>query len=324
MAVYLKALDPLIRIVAVEPDDAACLTAALAEDCPVPLQQLGLFVDGCAVRQIGSQTFPLLREFVDEVIRVDADQVCAAIRDVFEDTRSIVEPAGALALVGMKAWAIGHDVAGMTLAAVLSGANMNFDRLGHVTERAEIGEQHEALFGVTIPERPGSFLSFCECIGRRAITEFNYRRHDASVAQVYVGIKLSGGSAERIAIRQALQQADYACADYTENEVARLHVRHLVGGPAMGLGRERLFRFEFPERPGALLQFLQTLGTRWNISLFHYRNHGAAFGRVLAGFEVQPQDDAQFESELARLGFWNFEESSNPALQQFVRTRSDF
>jgi threonine dehydratase len=201
---------------------------------------------------------------------------------------------------------------------------MNFDRLGHIAERAAIGEQHEALFGVTIPERPGSFLDFCRRIGRRSITEFNYRWHASRAAQVYVGVQLKGGNAERLAIRQALEVDGYECADYTENEVARLHVRHLVGGPAPELGRERLFRFEFPERPGALLQFLQTLGTRWNISLFHYRNHGAAFGRVLAGFEVQPQDDAQFESELARLGFWNFEESSNPAWEQFVRTRSDF
>jgi threonine dehydratase len=219
----------------------------------------------------------------------------------------------------MKLWAAGHEVGGATLAAVLSGANMNFDRLGHVAERAGIGEQHEALFGVTIPEHAGSFLDFCRCIGRRAVTEFNYRWHGSQAAQVYVGVQLKGGNAERVAIRQALTQAGYECADYTENEVARLHVRHLVGGPAAGLGRERLFRFEFPERPGALLQFLETLGTRWNISLFHYRCHGAAFGRVLAGFELAPGDDAAFEQDLRRLGFWFCEESANPALRQFVR-----
>jgi threonine dehydratase len=318
MAVYLKALDPTIRVVAVEPDDAACLAAALAVDAPVSLEQIGLFVDGCAVREIGTRPFALLREFVDEVVTVDADQVCAAIRDVFEETRSIVEPAGALAVAGMKRWAIGQSREGLTLAAVLSGANMNFDRLGHVAERAAIGEQHEALFGVTIPERPGSFLAFCRSLGRRAITEFNYRWHGTHGAQVYVGVQLKGGNAERIAIRQALERDGHACTDYTENEVARLHVRHLVGGPAPALGRERLFRFEFPERPGALLQFLETLGTRWNISLFHYRNHGAANGRVLAGFEVAHADDACFEADLARLGFWHCEETANPALRQFV------
>jgi threonine dehydratase len=318
MAVYIKALDPSIRVVAVEPVDAACLQAALAAGRPQRLEQIGLFVDGCAVREIGAQTFPLLRAFVDEVVTVDADQVCAAIRDVFEDTRSIVEPAGALAVAGMKRWCTENGADGRRLVAVLSGANINFDRLGHVAERAGIGEQHEALFGVTIPERPGSFLDFCRCIGRRAVTEFNYRYHSPQAAQVYVGIQLKGGNAERLALRQALQEAGLAATDYSDNDVARLHVRHLVGGPASGLGRERLFRFEFPERPGALLQFLETLGTRWNITLFHYRNHGAAYGRVLAGFDVAADEDGAFEAELARLGFWCCEETANPALRQFV------
>jgi threonine dehydratase len=323
MAVYIKAIDPGIRVVAVEPADAACLQAALAAGRPVPLAEVGLFVDGCAVREIGRRSFPLLAACVDEVLTVDADQVCAAIRDVFEDTRSIVEPAGALALAGLKRWAgeRGGD-GGLTLAAVLSGANMNFDRLGHVAERAAIGEQHEALFGVTIPERRGSFLAFCRRIGARAVTEFNYRVRTAAdgspqPAQVYVGIALKGGSAERLALRHALQQAGHAVADYTDDEVARQHVRHLVGGRHGGT-RERLFRFEFPERPGALLQFLETLGTRWNISLFHYRNHGAASGRVLAGFDIEAPEDGAFERDLARLGFWHREETGNPALQQFL------
>ncbi len=323
MAVYLKALDPSIRVIAVEPDDAACLAAALEAGRPVRLDDLGLFVDGCAVRQVGDAPFELLREYVDEVVTVTVDQVCAAIRDVFEDTRSIVEPAGALAVAGMKRWTAENDAAGMTLAAVLSGANMNFDRLGHVADRAAVGEQHEALLGVTIPERPGTFLAFCRCLGRRAITEFNYRWHGLAAAQVYVGLRLQGGNDERLAIRQALEQDGYVCADYSGDEVARLHVRHLVGGPAPGLGRERLFRFEFPERPGALLHFLETLGTRWNISLFHYRNHGAAFGRVLAGFEIDAVDDAAFERDLARLlDFQPREETANPALSQFVAARS--
>jgi threonine dehydratase len=320
MAVYLKTLDPSIRVIAVEPDDAACLAAARRVGEPTRLEQIGLFVDGCAVRQIGARPFALLRELVDEVVTVDADAVCAAIRDVFEDTRSIVEPAGALAVAGMKRWATENGAAGKTLAAVLSGANMNFDRLAHVTERAGIGEQHEAIFGVTIPERAGSFLAFCRSIGRRAVTEFNYRWHGGEAAQVYLGVQLKGGNAERLAIRQTLEQSGYGCLDYTEDEVARLHVRHLVGGAAPGLGRERLFRFEFPERPGALLQFLETLGTHWNITLFHYRNHGAAYGRVLAGFEVAEEQDAAFEADLERLGFWRREESANPALRQFLRS----
>ncbi|MCL5776286.1 threonine ammonia-lyase, biosynthetic [Limibaculum sp. FT325] len=317
MAVYLKALDPAIRIIAVEPEDAACLAAAMAAGRPVPLDQVGLFVDGCAVRQVGDITFALMRERIDEVVTVGVDQVCAAIRDVFEDTRSIVEPAGALALAGMKRWVARTGATGQELVAVLSGANMNFDRLGHITERAEIGGEHEALFGVTIPEETGSFLRFCRTIGRRPVTEFNYRFRAAHLAEVYVGIQL-GAPGERAAIREALSAAGYAVADYTQNEVARLHVRHMVGGPAAGLGRERLFRFEFPERPGALLQFLETLGTRWNITLFHYRNRAAAYGRVLAGFAVPLNDDAAFEADLARLGFWSSEETDNPALRQFL------
>ncbi|MBD8527253.1 threonine ammonia-lyase, biosynthetic [Pseudomarimonas arenosa] len=318
MAVYLKSLDPSIRVIAVEPNDAACLDAAIRAGAPVRLEQIGLFVDGCAVRQIGRLPFELLRDRVDEVVTVDSDQVCAAIRDVFEDTRSIVEPAGALALAGMKRWITENAAEGRELAVVLSGANMNFDRLGHVTERAEIGEQHEALFGVTIPERAGAFLDFCRRIGRRAVTEFNYRYQRADQAQVYVGIKLKGGAAERMAIRQTLESAGYHTADYTENEVARLHVRHLVGGPGAVGVRERCFRFEFPERPGALLHFLETLGSEHNISLFHYRNHGAAYGRVLAAFQVSPDSDVRFEAALSRLGFWYREETDNPALQQFL------
>ncbi|MCB1553439.1 MAG: threonine ammonia-lyase, biosynthetic [Xanthomonadales bacterium] len=320
MAAYLKALDPSIRVIAIEPVDAACLDAALKHGGPCRLDEIGLFVDGCAVRQIGDLPYAVLRDRVDAVVTVDADQVCAAIRDVFEETRSIVEPAGALAVAGMKRWVTEQACRDQELVAVLSGANMNFDRLAHVAERADVGEAHEALFGVTIPEQPGSFLSFCRTLGRRAISEFNYRYHAGETAQVYVGVQLKGGSAERVAIRQALIDAGYATADYTENEVARLHVRHLVGGPARGLLHERLLRFEFPERPGALLQFLETLGDRWNITLFHYRSHGAAFGRVLAGFSVDPEQATAFAGDLERLGFWFHDESANPALAQFVGT----
>ncbi len=318
VAVYLKALVPGVRIIGVEPADAASLEAALKAGMPVPLQHVGLFVDGCAVKEIGALTFDLLRDRVDEVVTVDVDQVCAAIRDVFGETRSIVEPAGALALAGLKRWVEQTGSVDKDLITVLSGANMNFDRLAHVNERAEIGEQHEALFGVTIPEQSGSFLSFCRTIGRRAVTEFNYRVRGGQAAQVFVGIQLSRGAKERAEIGQALQEAGYAVVDYTQNEVARLHVRHLVGGIGIEGQRERFFRFEFPERPGALLHFLETLGTRWNITLFHYRNRGAAYGRVLAGFGVQPGQERDLQADLDRLGFWFSDETENGALNQFL------
>jgi len=318
MAAYIKALRPQIRVVAVEPDDAACLAAALRAGRPVPLDEVGLFVDGCAVRQIGEATFRVLKDRVDEVVTVDADQVCAAIRDVFEDTRALAEPAGALAIAGMKRWAEDNDARGATLVAILSGANIGFERLSYVAERAEIGDRHEALFGVTIPERPGSFLAFARLLGRRAITEFNYRYRDDQKAQVYVGIRLKQ-AAERAALLATLAQAGFAATDYTENETARQHVRHLIGGDCPE--RERLLRFEFPERPGALLHFLETLGGRYNISLFHYRSHGAAYGRVLAGFEVPQSADAAFAADLAKLGYWYQEETGNPALRQFLGMR---
>lgn len=315
MAVYLKTLHPGIRVVAVEPDDAACLAAALTAGRPVALPQVGLFVDGCAVREIGTRTFALLREHVDEVVTVDADQVCAAIRDVFEDTRALVEPAGALAVAGMKRWAETHDARGLTLAAVLSGANIGFDRLGHVAERAEIGERHEALFGVTIPERPGSFLDFARVIGRRVITEFNYRCREGRQAQVYVGVRLKAGG-EREAIARRLIEAGYAVADYTDDETARQHVRHLIGGRAPG--RERIFRFEFPERPGALMKFLSAMSPDWNISLFHYRNQGDDYGRILVGLQVPPSDKKDFKAFLDGLGYPYWNETENPAYRLFL------
>jgi threonine dehydratase len=317
MAAYIKAVRPDIRVIAVEPADAACLKAALDAGQPVALERVGLFVDGCAVRQIGGINFEVLRDRVDEVVTVDSDQVCAAIRDVFEDTRGIVEPAGALAVAGLKKWSQSQDRHDLHLAAVLSGANMGFDRLAHVAERAEIGERHEALFGVTIPEQQGAFLDFCRALGRRAITEFNYRHGGGPEAEIFVGVRLRDGDAERTRIAAALSASGYRVLDLSDDEVAKLHVRHLVGGRA-AVPRERMLRFEFPERPGALLQFLETLGARWNISLFHYRNHGAAYGRVLAGFEVAAIDDAEFDANLARLGFAWREESAHPALRAFL------
>jgi threonine dehydratase len=269
------------------------------------------------VRQIGNETFPLLREFVDEVVCVDADQVCAAIRDVFEDTRSIVEPAGALAIAGMKRWATENEATGMTLAAVLSGANMNFDRLRFVAERAEVGEAREALFGVTIPERPGAFREFCATIGRRVVTEFNYRLSGRQQAHIFVGIATTS-RAQAADLLGALQAAGYPAVDLTDDEVAKLHIRHMVGGRAPALGHERLYRFEFPERPGALMEFLDRLGGRWNISLFHYRNHGSDFGRVLAGFEVPEGDADRFDEFLRTLGYDHQLEEKNAAYELFL------
>ncbi|MEL6317637.1 MAG: threonine ammonia-lyase, biosynthetic, partial [Pseudomonadota bacterium] len=317
VAAYLKALDPSIRVVAVEPEDAACFAAALEAGRPTPLDEVGLFVDGCAVRQVGDVTFEVMKDRVDEVVTVGVDRICAAIRDVFEETRTVVEPAGALALAGMKAWIRRTGARDQVLVTILSGANMNFDRLGHITERAEIGQNAEALLGVTIPEAPGSFLAFCRAIGKRAVTEFNYRHRDDARAQIFVGVQLKGGETERVEILEGLRAAGYPVQDYTENEVARLHVRHMVGGGG-GSGAERLYRFEFPERPGALLDFLETLGTRWDISLFHYRNRAAAYGRVLAGFAVAPGQEDALLADIRKLGFWFREETENAALRQFL------
>ncbi|MEO1775174.1 MAG: threonine ammonia-lyase, biosynthetic [Pseudomonadota bacterium] len=318
MAAYLKAVDPTIRVVAVEPDDAACFAAARAAGAPVDLAQVGLFVDGCAVKRVGSTTFALMDRHVDEVVTVSSDAVCAAIRDIFQDLRVIAEPAGALAIAGMRAWVERTGTVGEDLVAVLSGANMNFDRLPYIAERAEIGMAAEALFGVTIPEEKGSFLAFCRAVGRRAVTEFNYRHRDARQAEVFVGVALSRGRAEEVEIAADLRTSGYAVTDLTASEVARLHVRYMVGGAATGIARERIFRFEFPERPGALLYFLETLGGRWDITLFHYRNRGAAYGRVLAGFAVAEGDDAAFLTDLTSIGYWFTEETGNPALAQFL------
>jgi threonine dehydratase len=317
MSVYLKSIAPSTRIIAVEPDDAACLAAAMRHGAPIDLDQVGLFVDGCAVRRIGSLPFELLKDRIDEVISVSTDQVCSAIRDIYSDTRSIVEPAGALAVAGMKMW-LRAQAAPLHAVAVLSGANMNFDRLRHIAERTEAGEDSEALFGVSIPEQQGSFLAFAKALGARVVTEFNYRRADAKTAQVFVGIALKGGRAERHALKRDLEEQGFVVHDYSDDETAKLHVRHLVGGHASAPLRERLLRFEFPERPGALLEFLKKLGARWDITLFHYRNHGAAFGRVLAAFQVPEYADPQFEVDVRSLEFPSVEVTQSQALKQFL------
>jgi threonine dehydratase len=262
-------------------------------------------------------TFEWAQRAVDSVVRVTNDEICAAIKDVFDETRSVMEPAGALSVAGLKAWAEKEGGGDQTLVAILSGANMNFDRLRFVAERAEVGEAREALLGVTIPEKPGAFRAFCASIGSRVVTEFNYRLAGREEAHIFVGLKTaSRKDGEQLAAR--LREQGYTALDLTDNEMAKLHVRHMVGGRAAGVGDERLFRFEFPERPGALVQFLETLGGRWNISLFHYRNHGADFGRVLCAFEVPDADLPEFETFLERLGYPSFPEDANAAYELFL------
>jgi threonine dehydratase len=315
---YIKCLMPSVRVIGVEPMDSDAMSQALQAGHPVNLPNVGLFVDGVAVRQAGQHTFPIVKETVDEIVLVSNDEVCAAIKDIFDDTRIIAEPAGALAVAGLKAYAERTGLTGQHFAAVLSGANINFDRLRFVAERAEVGEAREALFAVTIPERAGSFREFCATIGRRVITEFNYRLSTRTQAEVFVGLSVRGHEDESKFLTE-LKRLGYPIADLTRNELAKLHVRHMVGGRAHGVTRERVCRFEFPERPGALLQFLDTLSGRWNISLFHYRNHGADFGRVLAALEVPAQDDPKFDEFLSVLGYRYELEDSNDAYRRFLQ-----
>jgi len=315
---YVKHVHPEVKVFGVEPDDAACLRAALDAGERVKLKQVGLFADGVAVRQIGEEPFRLIRDKVDDVIVVDTDAICAAIKDIFEDTRSLAEPAGAVAMAGLKRYVELSGVRGQTLIAIDSGANTNFDRLRHVAERAELGEQREALFAVTIPERTGAFRDFCQLLGRLSVTEFNYRYGRADEAHIFVGVGLSAGASERDELMTRLTAAGLPVVDMTHNEMAKLHVRYMVGGRATA-DNERLFRFEFPERPGALLRFLSKMGGRWNISLFHYRNHGAAFGRVLCGMQVDPSQAAELARFLEEVEYPCVEETGNPAYRLFLR-----
>ncbi|MGE0594624.1 MAG: threonine ammonia-lyase, biosynthetic [Vicinamibacterales bacterium] len=314
---YIKALLPDVKIIGVEPYEADAMYRSLEAGQRVHLDTVGIFADGVAVRDVGALTFDIARETVDEIIRVSNDEVCAAIKDVFDDTRSIMEPAGALAAAGLKAWAARGGPANQSLVAVLSGANMNFDRLRFVAERAEVGEARETLLAVTIPERAGAFRAFCAAIGRRVVTEFNYRLSGREQAHIFVGLATQSRADGR-ALVDELNAAGWETVDLTDNEMAKLHVRHMVGGRAPGVRHERLCRFEFPERPGALLTFLDTLGGRWNISLFHYRNHGADFGRVLAGLEVEDADLPALDAFLESLGYPCTREDGNPAYQFFL------
>jgi threonine dehydratase len=301
----------------VEASDADAMSQSLKAGKRVTLDQVGLFADGAAVKQVGEETFRLCQAYVDEMITVDNDAICAAIKDVFEDTRSILEPAGALATAGLKEYVSRNELKGKTLIAIASGANMNFDRLRFIAERAEVGESREAVFAVTIPEQPGSFKTFCSLLGDRSITEFNYRYSDAKEAHIFVGVAVNNAN-ESSHLMAVLKQHGLPTLDLSDNEVAKLHLRYLVGGHAPQAKHEQVYRFEFPEKPGALMKFLETMGQDWNISLFHYRNHGADYGRVLVGMQVSPEDNVDFKDFLNQLGYPYWDESNNPAYALFL------
>jgi len=318
IAAYVKSLFPKIRIIGVEPEDAAGMYESLKAGKRVSLERVGIFADGVAVRRVGEETFKLCQEFVDEILLVTSDELCAGIQDIFEDNRTIVEPAGALAVAGIKKYITREGCTGRTFISINCGANMNFDRLRYVAERAQLGAQREALVAVEIPEEKGSFLKFCEVLGKRSVTEFNYRHAGATGARIFVGIALTEGRKERETLVRTLTDAGYPVVDMTDNEMAKLHVRYMVGGHSRGLEHERLFRFEFPERPGALLKFLNAIGTNWNITLFHYRNQGSDYGRVLAGVQVPPQENEEFTQHLKELKYVFTEETANPVYRLFL------
>lgn len=318
VAVYCKFLRPEVKVIGVESEDSASMAAAIKAGKRVVLDQVGLFADGVAVRQAGKETFKLCRKWLDGVITVSTDEICAAVKDIFEDTRAIAEPSGAVSLAGLKAYAAHGRKRTGALVAINSGANMNFDRLRHIAERAEIGEQREALLAVTIHEKPGSYRAFIQLMGHRAITEFNYRYSNPKAAHIFVGVQLSEGETEKRQIIDILAEYGYSVLDMSDNELAKLHIRYMVGGKAPELGDELLFRFQFPERPGALLKFLNSLSADWNVSLFHYRNHGADYGRVLTGIQIPQKERSQLKARLDALGYPYWNESNNPAYSTFL------
>ena len=317
IAAYIKSLHPEIKIIGVEPADSNAMYLSLQKGRRVRLPQVGVFADGVAIKQVGKETFRLCRELVDEIILVDTDAICAAIKDVFEDTRVMLEPSGALSIAGAKLYCCREELRGKTIVAIASGANMNFDRLRHVSERAEIGEQREAVMSVTIPEKPGSFKKFCSMLGTKSITEFNYRYDDPKEARVFVGVSVQNRN-ETEKLIKLLEKNGLHTEDLSDNEMAKLHIRYLVGGHASGVKNEVLYRFEFPARPGALMKFLASMGHNWNISLFHYRNHGTDYGRVLVGIDVPPGNQAKFKKFLSQLGYRYWDESKNPAYKMFL------
>ncbi len=322
IAAYVKTINPRIRVVGVEPVDADAMAKSLKAKRRVKLDHVGLFADGVAVKEVGRETFRLCRKLVDEMVLADTDEMCAAIKDVFEDTRVVLEPAGALAIAGAKAWVEKHAATGKTLVAIASGANTNFDRLRFIAEEAELGEQREAILAVTIPERPGSFRKFCSLLGARNVTEFNYRiaqdGHEIRrEAHIFVGIETAGRD-ETARIVRNLRRHGLTTLDLSDNEMAKLHTRHMVGGRAPFAKNELLYRFEFPERPGALMRFLDSMRGDWNISLFHYRNQGADYGRVLVGIQVPRKEHGQFRTFLKKLGYPYADETRNPAYKLFL------
>ncbi len=320
VAAWIKHVSPRTRVISVEPEDSDCMAAAFEAGRRVNLAQVGLFADGVAVRKAGKEPFRVAKQLVDECMRVSVDEICAAIRDLFYEHRAVPEPAGALAVAGAKRWVLENGVSGKNLCAIVSGANVNFDRLRHIAERAELGDEAEALLAVTIDEKPGSFKKFLRQIGRRPITEFNYRYSSEKQAHVFVGIRLSEGESEHAQVLEELREKGYPVVDMSRNEMAKMHVRFMVGGRAPGLSSERLFRFEFPERPGACLNFLSAVGSQWNISMFHYRNHGAAYGRVLCGLQVPQGELGKCRRSLEELGYPYWEETENPAYELFLGT----
>lgn len=318
VSLLMKYLRPNVKVIGVEPEDAASMKASIAAGAPVVLDEIGIFADGVAVKSPGDETFNICNELLDGIVTITVDEMCAAIRDVFDDTRTIMEPAGALSVAGLKKYAAENKLADQNLIAVTTGANVNFDRLRHISERAEIGEQREALLAVTIPEEPGSFRHFCEMLGRRSVTEFNYRYSDSRRANVFVGVQLSEGAKERQQIVDDLKSSSFEVEDLTDNEMAKLHIRHMVGGSSTSINDELLYRFEFPERPGALSTFLNNMELGWNITLFHYRNHGSAYARVLVGMQVPSKESAGFQRFLDELGYRYWCEDDNVAYRMFL------
>ena len=320
MAVFLKHVWPEVMVIGVEPADAACALAARQNSERVTLDSVGLFADGCAVARVGKETHRVIEQYVDDIITASTDEMCAAVKDIFEDTRAIAEPAGALAIAGMKTYLAEHDLTGKRVVAVLSGANTNFDRLRYISERTEIGERREAILSVTIPERAGAFRTFCSAIGKRNITEFNYRYEMSGEARVFVGLTVTPDDEGVFALQSVLERKGYRVLDMTDNETAKLHLRHMIGGRiSRDITDEMVFRVEFPERPGALLKFLNLMRPGWNISLFHYRNQGADYGRILVGLQVPEKDDKAFDKFLSTLGYPWVEETLNPVYRMFLQ-----